>query len=280
MNTIELIKQNAIDFPPGILKQEDQGKFENLIGKIVINLSDLKITEKQEKVLEKGLTFCPTPGRPDYSEIWLDFKEFHRKLELKKYFKDNPTDEIPKIQKLFTPKSNWRPPVPNKTLETFYRAVKNDLIKVNQQRTTLGPDNLSKEDRAFLKELKQNPHVTIKKSDKGSAIVLMNMSDYLREGYKQLNDQQFYQKLDSDPTNKIAIKINKVIQEMVDRNLITEKMASYLIIDNPKPGRFYLLPKIHKKGIPGRPICSSIFHPTNMIGKFVDEHITYPTMRP
>jgi hypothetical protein len=50
-------------------------------------------------------------------------------------------------------------------------------------------------------------------------------------------------------------------------------MASHLIIDNPKPGRFYLLPKIHKNGIPGRPICSSIFHPTNRIGKFVDEHI-------
>jgi hypothetical protein len=124
MNTLEIIKQNAINFPPGILKQEDQDKFENLIGKIVINLSDLEITEKQEKVLEKGLTFCPTLGRPDYSEIWLDFKEFHRKLEIKKYFKDNPTEEVPKIQRLFTPKSNWRPPVPNKTLETFYRAVK------------------------------------------------------------------------------------------------------------------------------------------------------------
>jgi hypothetical protein len=78
----------------------------------------------------------------------------------------------------------------------------------------------------------------------------MNSSDYLRERYKQLNDQQFYQKLDSDPKNKIAININKVIQEIVDRNLITDKMASRLIIDNPKPGRFYLLPKIHKKGNP------------------------------
>jgi hypothetical protein len=66
MNSIETIKQNAIDFLPGILKQEDQSKFENLIGKIVINLSHLKITEKQEKILEKGLTFFLTPGRPDY----------------------------------------------------------------------------------------------------------------------------------------------------------------------------------------------------------------------
>jgi hypothetical protein len=77
------------EFPPRILKKEDQSKFNNLIGKIVINLSDLEITKEQERVLEKGLTFCPTPGRPDYSDIWLDFKEFHRKLELKKFFKDN-----------------------------------------------------------------------------------------------------------------------------------------------------------------------------------------------
>jgi hypothetical protein len=60
---------------------------------------------------------------------------------------------------------------------------------------------------------------------------------------------------------------------MLDKNLITAKMAEHLCCDNPKPGRFYLLPKIHKKGIPGRPICSSIFHPTNKIGKFIDEHI-------
>jgi hypothetical protein len=247
MIPLQTIKQNALEFPPGILKKEDQSKFENLVGKIVINLSDLDITKEQEKVLEKGLTFCPTPGRPDYSEIWLDFKEFHRKLELKKFFKDNPTEEIPPIQRIFTPKSSWRPPVPNKTLETFYRAVKNDLIKINRGGSKLTPDNLNKKEREFLKKLKDNPHITIKKADKGSAVVVMNTSDYLREGYQQLNDRQFYQKLDSDPTGNIATKINKVIQEMVDRNLITPKMASFLIIDKPKPGRFYLLPKIHKK---------------------------------
>ena len=37
--------------------------------------------------------------------------------------------------------------------------------------------------------------------------------------------------------------------------------------------RFYMLPKIHKKGVPGRPICSSVNHPTSRISKLVDEHI-------
>ena len=34
-----------------------------------------------------------------------------------------------------------------------------------------------------------------------------------------------------------------------------------------------MLPKILKKDIPGRPICSSVNHPTSRISKFVDEHI-------
>jgi hypothetical protein len=273
MLPLDIIKQNTIDYDPGILKKEDQEKFRNLIGKIVINLSDVEISTEQEKVLEKGLTFCPSPGRPDYSQIWLDFKGFHRKLELKKFFSDNPTDEIPQIQRKFTPKSNWRPPVPNKTLETFYRAVNNDLIQKNMKYKKLANDNLTKQDRDFLQQLKENPLITIKKPDKGSAVVIMNTTDYLREGYKQLNDQTFYQNLDHDPTKSIATKINKVILETTERGLITPKMSTYLTCDNPKPGRFYLLTKIHKKGIPGRPICSSIFHPTNRIGKFVDEHI-------
>ena len=60
---------------------------------------------------------------------------------------------------------------------------------------------------------------------------------------------------------------------MKNIKLITEKNFNYLNIDNPKSGRFYLLPKIHKKGIPGRPICSSIGHPTCNISKFIDAHI-------
>ena len=37
-----------------------------------------------------------------------------------------------------------------------------------------------------------------------------------------------------------------------------------------KPGRFYILPKIHKTGNPGRPIVSSNSHPTERISQFVD----------
>jgi hypothetical protein len=53
----------------------------------------------------------------------------------------------------------------------------------------IGKDNLSKEHRMFLKNIKAYLEVIIKKADKGSAVVIINTQDYLRKGYKQLDDR-------------------------------------------------------------------------------------------
>ena len=56
--------------------------------------------------------------------------------------------------------------------------------------------------------------------------------------------------------------------------LISEKNFDHLAsAPDHTEGRFYLLSKIHKKGVPGRPICSSVNHPTSRVSKLVDEHI-------
>ena len=101
----------------------------------------------------------------------------------------------------------------------------------------------------------------------------MNTTDYLREGYRQLEDTNFYQKIPEDITNKISDRIAQQLIKMRSLDLISDKNFEYLNIKNPTEARFYLLPKIHKKDIPGRPICNSINHPTCHISKFVDEHI-------
>ena len=74
-----------------------------------------------------------------------------------------------------------------------------------------------------------------------------------------------------DITNQVSDKITDELIKMRSLNLITEKNFEFLNIKNPKEARFYLL-KIHKKDIPGRPICSSTDHPTSNISKFIDEH--------
>jgi hypothetical protein len=60
---------------------------------------------------------------------------------------------------------------------------------------------------------------------------------------------------------------------MYDNGDIDEKTLEYLIPDSPKPGRLYLLPKIHKAYNPGRPIVSANGHPSEKISGFVDFHL-------
>jgi hypothetical protein len=49
---------------------------------------------------------------------------------------------------------------------------------------------------------------------------------------------------------------------MYDNGGIDDKTLECLIPDSPKPGRYYLLPKIHTANNPGRSIVSANGHPT------------------
>ena len=54
---------------------------------------------------------------------------------------------------------------------------------------------------------------------------------------------------------------------MRNRKGISDETLDYFLVNNPKLGRFCLLPKIHKKlhNVPGRPvICNSGYYAENM----------------
>ena len=59
--------------------------------------------------------------------------------------------------------------------------------------------------------------------------------------------------------------------KLIDKKKQTNKQ--YLLHKDPIPGRFYILPKIHKVNNPGRPIVSSNNHPTERISQFFDFHL-------
>ena len=91
---LDTLKNEAKYSKPDILPKNT--KFESYIGHTIINLSDAILQENQIRALEKGLTFCPTPEPPYKSQIWLDFKEFHRRFELMEFFSrdnKNQTDQ-------------------------------------------------------------------------------------------------------------------------------------------------------------------------------------------
>ena len=96
----------------------------------------------------------------------------------------------------------------------------------------------------------------------------------MNECDRQLNDTKYYQKQLSDLTNKTEQPIKEYTTRLHKDNLIDYETLKYLTSNSePKAGRFYILPKIHKQGNPGRPIISSNGHPTEPISEFVDYHL-------
>ena len=85
----------------------------------------------------------------------------------------------------------------------------------------------------------------------------MNRGDYIRDRYRQLR----LRKLNEDPTLKVAEEVTKIIQNILDDKLTSEKNFEFFTKNELQEGRFYLLIKIHKKATPGRPICSTVCHP-------------------
>ena len=243
---------------------------ESKLGYSVVNLSNTPLSVAQIQALEKGITFCPSPGPPEITKCWDDLHEFFRRLRITRYFED--VEDTPQTRTPFRLKSQWTPPEGNDPfLDAYIKAVKTHFLTLEFHNT--GKPNLRRAEYQGLLKLKTNPEITIKKADKGSAIVVMNTCDYIAEAERQLSNQENYYKLRTDPTTHFSAQIRATIERMLDLDIIDDTTAEYLHVETPKHGRFYMLPKIHKKKIPGRPICSSNGHPTERISEFVDFHI-------
>ena len=74
----------------------------------------------------------------------------------------------------------------------------------------------------------------------------MDRTWYAGECNRQLDGTKFYRKQDEDITNHIQQWVTTYVQRMLKDGSIDEK-TKYLIQNNVKPERFYILPKIHRK---------------------------------
>ena len=134
-------------------------------------------------------------------------------------------------------------------------------------------NNLTKSKRTSMKELSEREDVIITKADKGGAVVIVDVKDYIKEAERQLNNTENYRKLHEDPTATNMKLVNDTIEIFKKQKLINEKVAEGLKRNDPKTPKFYLRPKIHKEGNPGCPVVSSVTCHTANISKYVDYHL-------
>jgi hypothetical protein len=244
----------------------------------VVNLSSATISESTLRTLSFGLSFCPTPQKPNKALLFEGVEKFIRKIKLRCHFgkrpessQETPTDPLfePSIDQLFKIPSNWIPEIKDSSVIQFTNIIRKLLLF--KKETNAVHSNISLKDLKEIQDLSKNPDLTIKKADKGNSIVIMDTVDYLHEGFRQLSDTNFYQKMEEDLTTIHEGQVNRIIHELFVQKLITKKTKNFLWAKNCRTARFYLLPKIHKKNIPGRPIVSATGCPTEKLSQLIDQ---------
>ena len=259
----------------------------------VLNLSDYTLSEAETSLLNKGLKFIPTPGtRNIRRNLLCDFNELARKMRCRLLFHAEKNDT--KLHPLYI-NSNYNPGnTMNTALENYLYATKMELCKIHFHKYR---DNLTKDERSALINLRNKSSIIIKKADKSSTVVVQNRTNYVAEGLRQLNDGIHYAPVYEDRTPEILSLINQIVSEMhINANIdsISHKFLCQTLTF--RPGRLYLLPKIHKictsdiekfKGLEalqrgmiilGRPIIAQCSSPTMLIGHFID-HFLVPLVQ-
>ena len=116
-------------------------------------------------------------------------------------------------------------------------------------------NNRTKERHNALYNLRDHPIITIKGTVKGSAVVVWDRGDYLKEASNQLEDKDVYEEVQNDPSTFINIIMLALEKIRIPGDLFND-ILNYFLVKDPKFAWFYLLPKIQKRlhNVPGRPV--------------------------
>lgn len=150
------------------------------------------------------------------------------------------------------------------TINNHKNHMKNTNNKLNKKKSQLIND--SKKTKTFLKN---NPQLTIARSDKSNQTIIMDSTTYNNKCLQLLSDQKTYLKIKTDPTNVTQNKNNLLIKDWKNKKYITESTARHLTIHNAQPPKFYALIKTHKQNMPARPIVSNNQAPLYNLSKFL-----------
>ncbi|CAJ0950028.1 unnamed protein product, partial [Ranitomeya imitator] len=251
---------------------------------------DTQISEL--KVLNMGLSFCPTP-KWDSFQLERDLQQFYRNIRLKVYFEESTNSFRPVSTPAQTEgsiltidqlglrnRSTFIPPKSSHAVETFVNLLDRDVKKtLHDQRLGFLPvrHNLDSLEKQALDSLSENKNIVIKPADKGGgAIVVMDRSFYMTEVRRQLSDTSTYKMLQTDPTYAIQQKISRVLDKHLQMNTIDKKTKMYLTNNHPVTPVMYILPKIHKnlQNPPGRPIVASTDSILNPLSMFLEKLLT------
>ncbi|BHF74489.1 hypothetical protein SprV_0501757500 [Sparganum proliferum] len=132
---------------------------------------------------------------------------------------------------------------------------------------------LSCDERGTLDSLKTDGYIIILPADKGGSTAILKKTDYTEKMPTLPKDESTYEPVNADPTKSRNSCIEETLKRLTGKKMISGVLAKSLKQDKPTLATIYELPKVHKIGIPLRPIVSLIGAPNYKISKCLFHHL-------
>ena len=156
--------------------------------------------------MSKGLNFVPTSNTIDKAKLKMELEALGRILRLKWHFRNE--ENVFDLDQ-FKPKSTFSPGNKDAAIEVCVSSMEEKLMKIEIPKD----NNLNSKERQALYDLKNDKNIVIEGTDKGSAVVLWDREDYIKEAEKQLGDSDVYDKVPDDLEPLIGT-INGTIEKL------------------------------------------------------------------
>ena len=105
--------------------------------------------------------------------------------------------------------------------------LEEEIIKINEAHQNY--PNLTKAECEALQDLMYDKNIVIKPADKGSAIVIWDKQDYLKECELQLGNKSVYEEVKRDPLHSVTQKIRNTLLDMLRKKEIDKKIIQLFV---------------------------------------------------
>ena len=277
-------KRNRLSFEQVLIEAESEGW-----NGILKNISGQPTSSSEFQLFSKGKQFAPVELDPPIIRMQKELNRFYRILRIRWLFNEQP-DTRTELERKFYQKSVWEPPKASVEVENFITDIQHKFDRWKPPRWI--KDNLSNGERALLSEISKDTQHVYMWEDKGPSFTKMTKEQYLEAGSKELSNRTFYEEVSEDLSKEVKRKNDILVQSMIEKGEITEKVGEFLVSGGDKLSNFYHLLKTHniptdvsdpsqwlqENGFPIRGIISGLGSPTERLSGFID-HFLQPGMK-
>ena len=225
-------------------------------------------TPAASRLLARGAKFIPTPRVTSVCDIGQAFDYFARSTHLRLYFGDTPMDKHTRQFRI--PNPGWQLPPDvreseeHRNLAAHLARLKQQILSTYERAYEFASTsrkfrrNLTTSEVRVMRSLRTSRELVIKPADKNLGLCVMTIDWYVAEGNRQMRAGNYEQTRDFSMAAMLS-KFDTFIAAHGQSISYTEArwLGHQRLTGQFRLAVFYMLPKLHKTPIKGRPIVAS-----------------------